>query len=283
MSGLTRFVRLTFYLALVGLALLLFLSSPYGRRHAAKLERYLDRTEHRLLYRMGKPLRGTPDLARYEARLNEKGVREGAPVFIRIFKQESELELWLHDGRKFVLFATYPTCYWSGSLGPKLKEGDGQAPEGFYTVSKDQLNPNSRWHRSFNLGFPNVYDRAQERTGSFLMVHGGCASIGCYAMTDPVIDEIWRLVTAALEKGQERFAVHVFPFRMGEWNMARYADKEWNDFWRDLKEGHDLFEKSGVPPRISVCEGRYMAARAKVGSTGSDPIEENCSLHLTKR
>lgn len=283
MSGLTRLVRLTFYLALVGLALLLFLSSPYGRRHAAKLERYLDRTEHRLLYRMGKPLRGTPDLARYEARLNEKGVREGAPVFIRIFKQESELELWLHDGRKFVLFATYPTCYWSGSLGPKLKQGDGQAPEGFYTVSKNQLNPNSRWHRSFNLGFPNVYDRAQERTGSFLMVHGGCASIGCYAMTNPVIDEIWRLVTAALDNGQLRFSVHVFPFRMREWNMARYADKEWNDFWRDLKEGHDLFEKSGVPPRISVCESRYMAARAKVGSTGSDPIEENCSLHLTKR
>lgn len=281
MSGLTRLVRFVFFLALAGLLLLLFLASPYGRRHAAKIERYLDRTEHRLLYRMGKPLRGTPNLARYAVRLKEKGVKEGAPVFIRIFKQDSELELWLHDGRKFVHFATYPTCYWSGSLGPKLKEGDGQAPEGFYTVSKSHLNPNSRWHRSFNLGFPNRFDRARGRTGSFLMVHGGCASIGCYAMTNPVIDEIWRLVTAALDNGQPRFSVHVFPFRMTEWNMARYADRKWNGFWHDLKKGHDLFEKSRVPPRISVCGRRYVPVAGKAGSTGSALPEDSCAEKLS--
>ena len=107
--------------------------------------------------------------------------------------------------RRFERFATYPICRWSGRLGPKFREGDRQAPEGFYTVDAEQLNPNSRMHRSFNLGFPNAYDQAHGRTGSFLMVHGGCASIGCYAVTDPAVDEIWRMVTAALEQGQARF------------------------------------------------------------------------------
>ena len=88
------------------------------------------------------------------------------------------------EGRPLRRFATYPICLWSGRLGPKLREGDRQAPEGFYTVSAEQLNPNSRWHRSFSLGFPNAFDQAHGRTGSFIMVHGGCPSIGCYAMTD---------------------------------------------------------------------------------------------------
>jgi murein L,D-transpeptidase YafK len=147
-----------------------------------------------------------------DQRLAAKDVALGVPIFIRIFKLESELELWVQKSGRYELFATYPICLWSGRLGPKLQEGDKQAPEGFYTVDKDALNPDSRWHRSFNLGFPNAFDQAYGRTGSFLMVHGGCASIGCYAMTDRVVDEIWRMVTSALDAGQERFAVHVFPF-----------------------------------------------------------------------
>ena len=132
--------------------------------------------------------------------------RHGAPVFIRIFKREFELEVWLRKGDRFHLFATYPVCRWSGRLGPKLDEGDGQSPEGFYTVDRGALNPASRWHRSFNLGFPNVLDRAHGRTGSLLMVHGGCSSVGCFAMTDPGVDEIWRLVQAAHRAGQPRCA-----------------------------------------------------------------------------
>ncbi len=169
--------------------------------------------------RAGKPLPGTPDLARLDARLEAAGIAPGMPVYLRVFKLESELELWVEKDGRFELFATYPMCMWSGRLGPKLREGDRQAPEGFYTVSKDALNPNSRMHLSFNLGFPNVYDRGKGRTGSFLMVHGGCASIGCYAVTDAVVDEIWAFVTAALDQGQARIPVHAFPFRMTERNL----------------------------------------------------------------
>jgi len=277
MRGVIRIVRFVFLLALVAMGLAFVLATPAGRQQAARLERFVDRIEHRYWFRAGKPLRGTPDLARFDDRLKRKGVKAGSPLFIRIFKQESELELWLHNGKRFVLFATYPMCYWSGSLGPKLREGDGQSPEGFYTVSKAQLNPNSRWHRSFNLGFPNGFDRSHGRTGSFLMVHGGCASIGCYAMTDAVVDEIWRLVTAALDNGQERFSVHVFPFRMTQKNMDWYADRRWNDYWRDLKMGHDLFERTRVPPRVAVCQKRYVARPGPTGFTGDAPLDEECT------
>ena len=107
--------------------------------------------------------------------------------------------------QRFKRFASYPICYYSGRLGPKQKQGDRQAPEGFYTVAKHQLNPNSRWHRSFNLGYPNLFDRFHKRTGDYLMVHGGCSSIGCYAMTNDVIDEIWTIVTQALDQQPAAF------------------------------------------------------------------------------
>src|SRR6185503_15815601 len=128
----------------------------------------------------------------------------------------------------------------------------------FYTVDAEQLNPNSVMHRSFSLGYPNVYDQAYDRTGSFLMVHGGCASVGCYAVTHPVVDEIWRLVTAALDQGQPRFAVHAFPFRMTDRNVALHRGSRWEGFWSELKTGYDLFERSNVPPAVSVCNGHYV-------------------------
>ena len=210
-------------------------------------------------------------------RLSAQGLALGAPVFIRIFKREFELELWLKRGDRFQRFATYPICRWSGSLGPKLQEGDSQAPEGFYTVDAKALNPASRFHRSFNLGFPNVFDRSHNRTGSFVMVHGGCASIGCFAMTDPVVDEIWRLVTAALKGGQKRFHVHVFPFRMTEENLARRERAQWASFWRDLKRGYDAFEATQLPPRIAVCGGAYTLPRHCRASDGSHEIVDGCS------
>lgn len=233
------------------------------------------RAKNHALYRLGQPLFGTPDLANLKSRLDAHGVRLGTPIFIRIFKREFELELWmLRDGR-FHRFATYPICMWSGRLGPKYQEGDRQAPEGFYTVTKKQLNPNSRWHRSFNLGYPNLFDRSQNRTGSFLMVHGGCGSIGCYAMTDPVITELWSVVTAALKGGQQRFHVHVFPFRMSSQALENHKGHPQSAFWRILKNGHDWFERGWLPPRVSVCNGRYAFSNAKTAD-GSDPIQKAC-------
>ena len=192
-------------------------------------------------------------------RLAAKELRQGQPVYLRIFKQEAILELWMQGDQGWRLFQSYPICRFSGDLGPKLKHGDRQAPEGFYQVTSAQLNPNSRHHLSFNLGFPNEYDRAHGRTGSFLMVHGGCTSIGCYAMTDPAVDDIYGLVSAALRNGQRNVDVHAFPFRMTETNMARHAPSRWIDFWRDLKAGYDLFEKGGRVPAITIADKRYVA------------------------
>jgi murein L,D-transpeptidase YafK len=224
---------------------------------------------------IGVSLPGTPDLDALDRRLAADGVALGAPVLIRIFKLEFELELWMKRGEQFQIFATYPICRWSGGLGPKLREGDWQAPEGFYTVDAKALNPHSRWHRAFNLGFPNVLDQAHRRTGSYLMVHGGCSSIGCYAMTDPVIDELWRLVTAALKRGQRRVQVHVFPFRLTEENLTQRRDRPWAAFWRDLKPGYDLLEATRLPPRISVCQGRYVVSPGSLG-TADAAIDGAC-------
>ena len=234
-------------------------------------------------YRSGRQLRGTPDLKDFEGRLAEKGLKLGAPLFMRIFKAESELEIWMKDGRKFKHFATYPICNWSGRLGPKLKQGDHQSPEGFYTVTRGQLNPNSRWHRSFNLGYPNVFDRSHKRTGDYIMVHGGCGSVGCYAMTNPVIDEIWRIITTSLKSGQPRFHVHVYPFRMTRWNIGYYGDGKWNGFWQDLKAGYDLFEQSHIPPEVSVCGQRYQVRPGSPGSLGRSAITKRCTApHLSR-
>lgn len=227
-------------------------------------------------YSAGETLPGTPDLDKLPERLAAQNLKLGAPIFVRIFKREFELEIWMKRGDRFERFATYPICMWSGGLGPKLKQGDRQAPEGFYTVDSTQLNPNSAYHRSFNLGFPNVFDRAHERTGSLLMVHGDCRSIGCYAMTDRGIDEIWTLLTAALGAGQKRVQVQVFPFRMSEANLSRYAADSNIAFWRQLKIGYDAFERDHIPPLVSVCKGRYVISPASGASDGSAAIDAAC-------
>jgi murein L,D-transpeptidase YafK len=223
------------------------------------------------------PLPGQPDLARFSERLGEHGLKLGAPVLIRIYKRDFELEVWLQRDGVFHRFTTYPICMWSGILGPKLREGDGQSPEGFYTVDASALNPNSRYFRSFNLGYPNAFDRAQGRTGSLIMVHGDCRSIGCFAMTDAQMAEIWQIVTAALAGGQKRFQVQVYPFRMSDANVAAHAGATDSAFWRDLKTGSDLFESSKVPPKASVCKGRYRFEAGARGSNGSEPIADGCA------
>jgi murein L,D-transpeptidase YafK len=252
-----------------------YLLTPDGRALLDRVRITMTRWDNQSRYRSGQPLPGTPDLARLDGRLAAHGVRLGVPVVLRIFKLDSELELWVEKNGRFVRFATYPICLWSGRLGPKLKEGDKQAPEGFYTVALEQLNPNSRWHRAFNLGYPNAFDQAQGRYGSFLMVHGGCSSIGCYAMTDRVVDELWQFVTAALEQGQLRVPVHVFPFRMTAHNLALRKGGRWGNFWADLKKGNDLFEATRVPPVVSLCKGRYVFEPGTSATIGS-AVEERC-------
>lgn len=191
--------------------------------------------------------------------LGKKGMETSAPIYVRIFKEESELEVWKarSDGR-FYHFKTYPICSWSGELGPKLATGDRQAPEGFYTINPKQMKPDSGYYLAFNLGFPNAYDKSQGRTGQFVMIHGKCKSAGCYAMTDALVEEIYALARDALRGGQPNFQVHAFPFRMTDEKLARYKTHKWFSFWKTLKEGYDAFEVTRVPPNVVVCERKYV-------------------------
>lgn len=191
--------------------------------------------------------------------LKPLGLEIGSPVFIRAFKEDYKLELFLFNPKlhQFQLFRTYPIAAASGKPGPKLQEGDNQVPEGFYSVSKSEMKPDSRYHLAFNIGYPNAYDRTLGRTGSAIMVHGNQVSAGCMAMTDEKIEEIYTLCAAALAGGQASFQVHVFPFRMTAARMASASGTEWHEFWQNLKEGYDAFEKSHLPPVVSSRDGRY--------------------------
>jgi len=197
-----------------------------------------------------------------DRRLAEKGLAAGRAVMIRIFKAESQLELWMEKDEHFELFARYPICTWSRRLGPKEHEGDRQAPEGLYSIGLEQIHRHGRRPRSLDLGFPNTYDKANARTGSTILLHGGCSSVGCYAMTDPVMEEIYALSEKALLGGQEHIPVHVFPFRMTEPNLQAYANSVWYPFWRNLKEAYDAFEATRVPPNVGVCGKRYIVVVA---------------------
>lgn len=192
----------------------------------------------------------------------EKATDGKTPIMMRIFKEEGVLEVWRKgSGGKYALAASYPICKWSGKLGPKFAEGDRQAPEGFYTVRRSQMNPNSDYHLSFDIGYPNAYDRANGRYGRYLMVHGACSSAGCYSMTDDQIEEIYAFAETAFKGGQSAFQVAAFPFRMTDENMARYKGDPNLPFWTMLKQGYDAFEASRVPPKVDVCGRQYVFNR----------------------
>ena len=201
--------------------------------------------------------------------MRAKGMTTTSPIMVRIFKEESKLEIWKQkDNGRYDLAASYDICKWSGRLGPKFTEGDRQAPEGFYTVRPHQMNPKSSYHLSFNIGFPNAYDRAHGRTGQHLMVHGACSSAGCYSMTDEQVEQIYAFGRDAFRGGQTEFQIQAFPFRMTAANMARYKDDPNYEFWKMLKEGYDHFEITRVPPKVDVCERRYVFNRvAEPGRT----------------
>lgn len=194
------------------------------------------------------------------AELHTLGAKWGAAIYVRIFKASDELEIWVDSGTRHQLLRTWPICTWSGELGPKQRQGDGQAPEGFYAVGPQQLNPASNYHLSFNLGYPNAYDRALGRTGDYLMVHGNCVSIGCYAMGDAAIEEIYTLVAAALAHGQDRVPVHIFPFRMDVGWEDLHVRSEWLPFWKELAPAYRAFADSGQPPKVAVDGQHYRLA-----------------------
>jgi murein L,D-transpeptidase YafK len=204
------------------------------------------------------------------AKLERKHMTKESPILIRLFKEEAELEIWKQDDSgRFALLATYPICRWSGELGPKLKQGDRQAPEGFYTITPAQLNPNSHYYLSFDLGYPNQFDRAYGRTGSNVMVHGDCASAGCYAMTDEQISEIYALARESFFGGQRSFQVQAYPFRMTPANLAKHRDNPNMPFWQMLKEGNDHFEVTRREPKVDVCDKRYVFDAEVPADTGS--------------
>lgn len=206
--------------------------------------------------------------------MQSKGMTPADPILIRIFKEESELEVWKRDRTgRYVLLKTYPLCRWSGQLGPKRREGDRQAPEGFYTVRRHQLNPNSLFHLSFDLGFPNALERAQGYTGTALMVHGACTSSGCFAMTDSGVSEVYALAREAFAGGVESFQVQSFPFRMTPRNLARHRRNPHHGFWSNLREGNDHFLAMNRPPDLTMCGGRYrFNARPLEMSARIDPV-----------
>jgi murein L,D-transpeptidase YafK len=192
------------------------------------------------------------------ALMASKGMSQNDPILMRAYKKESEIEVWKRgsDGR-YALLKTYPMCRWSGQLGPKTREGDRQAPEGFYTVAPAQMNPNSSFHLSFDLGYPNAYDRAHGRTGAHLMVHGSCSSSGCFAMTDEAISEVYALARQSFASGQRSFQFQSYPFRMTTENLAKHRLDPNIAFWRNLKEGSDYFELAKQEPQVSVASGQY--------------------------
>lgn len=207
------------------------------------------------------------------AEMQTKGMTASDPILIRIFKRESELEIWKQDNRgNYALLKVYPMCRWSGKLGPKKAEGDRQAPEGIYHVGLGSLNPKSKYYLSFDLGFPNTLERAKGYTGSALMVHGACSSSGCFAISDESIAEVYALAREALRAGQKAVQVQSLPFRMTPKNLAIFNTNPNYEFWLDLKEASDRFETTRQVPEVNYCNGRYRYGRTIAGSNVIDPL-----------
>ncbi|MFK4503964.1 murein L,D-transpeptidase family protein [Bradyrhizobium sp. MOS001] len=207
------------------------------------------------------------------AAMVEKDMDLQSPILVRLFKQEAELEVWKQARNgQFALLKTYPICRWSGDLGPKVREGDRQAPEGFYSINPGQMNPQSAYYLSFNTGYPNAFDKALGRTGSQLMVHGDCSSRGCYAMTDEQIAEIYSLGRESFFGGQKAFQLQAYPFKMTPVNMAKHRNNPNMPFWKMIKEGYDHFEVTRQEPKVDFCERKYVFDATKTPDAKRDPV-----------
>ncbi len=189
-----------------------------------------------------------------------KGLKLGSPVFIRIYKQNSKMELWVQQGARYVLFKTYGICRWAGGLGPKMYEGDRQSPEGLYHISSEDLIVNPRWHRAMNINYPNQFDVVNGRGGSGILIHGKCGSVGCFAIQDANVEEVYDAVRAALHNGQSNIPVLALPFRFAKYAPTVEDTMNMNDFWSDLRRADLLFDRDRLPPVAYVCDGRYFFA-----------------------
>ena len=193
------------------------------------------------------------------ALMEKSGVAQSSPVLIRTYKKEAEFEIWKMrpDGR-YVHLKTFPMCRWSGQLGPKMREGDRQVPEGFYRITPGQMNPASQYYLSFNVGYPNAYDRSHGATGGSIFVHGACSSAGCFSMTDLQIDQIYAVAREAFSGGQQAIQMQSYPFHMTPENLTKYRNDPNIAFWRQLKEGADNFEVSRQDVGVGVCNRHYV-------------------------
>ncbi len=204
------------------------------------------------------------------AEMQKRDMPRNSPIMIRILKEEGKLEIWKAKAdNRFEVIKSYDICAWSGKLGPKVKEGDRQAPEGFYGLSPANLNPNSKYYLAINTGFPNRYDQANGRYGTNLMIHGACSSSGCYSMTDEQILEIYAFARDAFKGGQTTVQLQALPFRMSPENMARHRDSENYEFWKMLKAGYDNFEVTKRPPEVAVCDKKYVFNQQVDGKIGA--------------
>jgi murein L,D-transpeptidase YafK len=204
--------------------------------------------------------------------LRQKKMPKHSPIILRVFKEEAELEVWKQDTTgHFQILKTYPICRWSGDLGPKLHEGDRQTPEGFYIITPNLMNPNSNFYLAINIGFPNAFDKGNDRDGTFLMIHGDCSSSGCYAMTDQQIGEIYALARASLFSGERSFQIQAYPFRLTPANLARHRNNPNVAFWKMLKIGNDHFEATHLQPKVEVCDRRYVFD-AQPPSNSTNPL-----------
>jgi murein L,D-transpeptidase YafK len=209
--------------------------------------------------------------------LEQKQMPKESPILVRLFKEESELEVWKQDTTgRFQILKVYPICRWSGDIGPKVQEGDRQAPEGFYSITPGLMNPNSNYYLAINTGFPNAYDKANGRNGALLMIHGDCSSRGCYAMTDEQIGEIYSLARESFLGGQQSFQLQAYPFRMTPANLARHRTNPNMAFWKMIKEGNDHFEVTHLEPKVEVCNRHYVFD-AQQPPRSAKPLEFNPS------
>ena len=241
-------------LFLFPLLLLMIAACSLKNRHAPDTDRTIGK-------RIANPIQRVcfrPNSVPLESRLQKLGLKAGIPLYIRIFKQERTLELWGKKGDRFALLKSYPICRYSGYLGPKRKSGDKQAPEGVYALTKKSLHPNSHYHLALDINYPNRYDRNHHRDGNLIMIHGKCSSVGCFAMGNTQIEEIYKMVESALKKGTKFIYVAIYPFRMTDRNLQSHIQSYWYPFWRNLKTGYDMFEATHVPPFVGVRGAEYV-------------------------
>lgn len=193
-------------------------------------------------------------------------------IYLRAFKLESDIELWaLKDGAKAngprVLVQHFPICAKSGELGPKSRAGDGQVPEGFYTINR--FNPRSSYHLSLGLDYPNDVDltRADGASpGGDIFIHGNCVTIGCMPLQDEPVESLYVVAVLAKDGGQKSIPVHVFPFHFGSDAAKPYladAAPELQAFWNVLLGGYLAFESSKVPPKVRATRKGYVFSKSR--------------------